>query len=75
MLITINASLDEVEQFSGFINNTQPQILGLLDESRAAINTGQDVLEGLSNNPLIRGGITREVTQPSTFQSYRDAQF
>ncbi len=75
MLISINASLDAVEEFSGFINTTQPQVLGLLDESRTAINTGQDVLEGLSNNPLIRGGITREVTQPTTLQSYRDAQF
>jgi phospholipid/cholesterol/gamma-HCH transport system substrate-binding protein len=75
MLISINASLDEVNEFSGFINGTQPQIAGMLEESRAAINTGQDVLEGLSNNPLIRGGITQEVSQPTTFQSYRDDQF
>lgn len=75
MLISINASLDEVNEFSGFINGTQPQIAGLLEESRSAITSGQDVLEGLSNNPLIRGGITEEVSQPTTFQSYRDAQF
>ena len=75
MLISINASLDEVNELSGFINGTQPQIAGLLEESREAVNTGQDVLEGLSNNPLIRGGITQEVSQPTTFQSYRDAQF
>jgi phospholipid/cholesterol/gamma-HCH transport system substrate-binding protein len=75
MLITINATLDEVNEFSGFINGTQPQIAGLLEESRSAITSGQDVLEGLSNNPLIRGGITQEVSQPTTFQSYRDAQF
>lgn len=75
MLISINASLDEVNEFSQFINGTQPQIAGMLEESREAINTGQDVLEGLSNNPLIRGGITQEVSQPTTFQSYRDAQF
>ena len=75
MLRSINASLDEVNELAVFINSTQPQIAGLLAESREAIGTGQDVLEGLSNNPLIRRGITPETPQPSTFQSHRDAQF
>jgi phospholipid/cholesterol/gamma-HCH transport system substrate-binding protein len=75
MLISVNATLDEVNDFAGFINDTQPQIAGLLEESQTAIVTSQDVLEGLSNSPFIRGGITRELTQPTTFQGYRDAQF
>lgn len=75
MLISINASLDDVNELSGFLSGTRPQIAGLLEESREAISSGQDVLEGLSNNPLIRGGITPELTQPTTFQSYRDGQF
>ncbi len=75
MLVSINATLDEVNELAGFVNGTQPQIAGMLEESREAIRSGQDVLEGLSNNPLIRGGITQELTQPTTFQSYRDAQF
>lgn len=75
MLASINASLDEVNELAAFVNSTQPQIAGILEESRAAIATGQDVLEGVSNNPLIRRGITPEIPQPSTFQSHRDAQF
>ncbi len=75
MLVSINATLDEVNSLAGFVNGTQPQIASLLEESQTAIVTGQDVLEGLSNNPFIRGGITRELSQPTTFQSYRDAQF
>jgi phospholipid/cholesterol/gamma-HCH transport system substrate-binding protein len=75
MLISVNATLDEVNELAGFVNGTQPQIAGILEESQEAIRTGQDVLEGLSNNPFIRGGITEELTQPTTFQSYRDAQF
>ncbi len=75
MLVTINASLDEVNDLAGFVNSTQPQIAGILEESRAAIATGQDVLQGVSNNPLIRRGITPEIPQQSTFQSHRDAQF
>ena len=75
MLMSINASLDEVNELAVFVNSTQPQIAGILAESREAISTGQDVLEGLTNNPLIRRGITPETPQPSTFQSHRDAQF
>lgn len=75
MLVSINATLDEVNDFSGYLSSTTPQIAGLLEESREAIGTGQDVLEGLSNNPLIRGGITPEMPQPATFQSYRDDTF
>jgi phospholipid/cholesterol/gamma-HCH transport system substrate-binding protein len=75
MLVSINATLDEVNDLAGFINGTQPQISGLLEEGREAVATGQDVLEGLSNNPFLRGGITPEMTQQTTFQSYRDAEF
>jgi len=75
MLISINATLDEANEMAMFVNGTQPQLAGILEESRQAIRSGQDVLEGLSNNPFIRGGITQELTQPTTFQSYRDAQF
>jgi phospholipid/cholesterol/gamma-HCH transport system substrate-binding protein len=75
MLVSINATLDEVNDLARFANASQPQISGLLEESQQAITTGQDVLEGLSNNPLIRGGITRELSQPTTVRSFRDAQF
>ncbi|MCG8478496.1 MAG: MlaD family protein [Spirochaetales bacterium] len=75
MLVTINATLDEVNDLADFVNGTQPQIAGIMEEGREAITTGQDVLEGLSNNPLIRGGITQELSQQTTFESYRDGQF
>lgn len=75
ILTSIGATLDEVNGFAGFINGTQPQISGLLAESRETITVTQDVLEGLRNNPLLRGGIAEEVPQPTTFQSFRDAQF
>lgn len=75
MLVSINATLDEVNDLAVFVNSSQPQIAGILAESREAIGTGQDVLEGLTNNPLIRRGIAPETPQPSTFQSHRDAQF
>ena len=75
MLTSISATLDEVNDLAVFVNSTQPQIAGILEESREAIVLGQDVLEGVSNAPIIRRGITPETPQPSTFQSHRDAQF
>lgn len=75
ILVGLAVSVEELNQFAGFINASQPQIAGLLEETRTAIDTGQDVLEGLSNNPFIRGGITQQVQQPATFQSFRDVDF
>lgn len=75
MLTSINATLDEVNDLALFVNSTQPQISGILEEGREAIVLGQDVLEGVSNAPIIRRGVTPSTPQPSTFQSHRDAQF
>ncbi|POQ98472.1 hypothetical protein AU468_12830 [Alkalispirochaeta sphaeroplastigenens] len=75
ILKSINASLSEVNELAIFANQSQPQIAGILEESRETLGITQDVLEGLSNNPLIRRGIPPELPQPSTFRSHRDAQF
>ena len=75
ILGSLNATAGDVEELSGFINGQTPQIAALLAEGREAVATGQDVLEGLSNNPLIRGGITPQLEQPATFQSFREAEF
>jgi phospholipid/cholesterol/gamma-HCH transport system substrate-binding protein len=75
ILISMNSTASEVEELSGFINSQTPQIAALLAEGREAVSTGQDVLEGLSNNPLLRGGITPQLDQPTTFQSFREAEF
>ncbi|MFP4300728.1 MAG: MlaD family protein [Spirochaetaceae bacterium] len=75
ILVSMNRSASEVEDLSGFVNSQTPQIAALLAEGREAVQTGQDVLEGLSNNPLLRGGITPQLEQPTTFQSYRETEF
>jgi phospholipid/cholesterol/gamma-HCH transport system substrate-binding protein len=75
ILISMNSTASDVEDLSGFINSQTPQIAALLAEGREAVQTGQDVLEGLSNNPFLRGGITPQLDQPTTFQSYRETEF
>jgi phospholipid/cholesterol/gamma-HCH transport system substrate-binding protein len=71
----LNESVAQLEELSRFANDSTPQLAGLLEEGRRTLDTGQDVLEGLSNNPLLRGGITRELEQPDSFESYRDDEF
>ena len=71
----INETLAHLEQFSGFIAASSPQIRSLLIESRDALETGHEVLQGIRNNPLIRGGIQPRAAAPATFESYRQEEF
>lgn len=74
-LATVQNSVGEIESFSKYLNSVRPQILGLIDSTRRALGEGEAVLEGVKNNPLIRGGITEKPAQTSPFQSYRDEDF
>jgi phospholipid/cholesterol/gamma-HCH transport system substrate-binding protein len=71
----LQQSIADIQQFTTYLNTTQPQISSLLEEGRQTLSTGQDVLEGLRNNPLLRGGIPEEQEQPTTSQSIRDEEF
>lgn len=71
----LNKTIENIQVITAYLGQTTPQIAGLLEESRQALDQGKDVLEGVSNNPLIRGGIPETKEQPATFQSYRDEDF
>jgi len=71
----LNKTIANIQEITAYLGETTPQIAGLLEESRRTLNQGKDVLEGVSNNPLIRGGIPESKEQPATFQSYRDEDF
>lgn len=74
-ITSLNSSLTEIEKFSQFLSGSTGQLSGLFEDARKALSEGQDVLEGLKNNPLLRGGISEQVKQPDTFQSLRDEDF
>lgn len=75
IIAEIANTTQELSAFVEYINTTQPQISELLEGSREALVKGKDVLEGLSNNPLLRGGITGVTEQPTTFMSYGEEEF
>jgi phospholipid/cholesterol/gamma-HCH transport system substrate-binding protein len=64
-----------LDEFAAYVNEQQPRITTLLEEGEETMNRGQDVLEGLSNNPLLRGGIREGYTLPSTFGGMREEEF
>lgn len=75
ILQNIESTSAELKKFAEFIIGTEPQIAGILEQGRQALDLGKDVLEGISNNPLISGGITQEREQPTTLRSFRDEAF
>lgn len=75
MLKDFEAIVNELKNFAQFVTGTSPQIAGILDEGKAALDLGQDVLEGLKNNPLLKSGISEKRDQEATTGSYRDAEF
>lgn len=56
-LQSVEGTLNNLEDSSEILKFQFPQLARLIEDIRIAIVQGQDVLEGLRNNPLIRGGI------------------
>lgn len=71
----LNRTVNEVSRFGRFINQQQPTLVTLLEETRSAIRQTQDVLTGLANNPLLRGGIPERSPQQEALRSARDERF
>jgi len=78
----LTSSLGDVERTMGNVQGiTQdlkaqmPSIGVTIDEGRTAIKQAQDVLEGLKNNPLLKGGVP-ERREPQTLnQGLREGSF
>lgn len=71
----IRATTEQLRTFSVYLNNKAPELSAVIAKSRTALDKGSEVLEGVKNNPLIRGGIVEQKEQLSSFQSYRDEDF
>ncbi len=67
--------VEQVNAFVDFVNGTRPQISGILETGRTTLETGNEVLEAVKNNPLLKGGVPESAEQTSTLKSYRDEDF
>jgi ABC-type transporter Mla subunit MlaD len=71
----LGKTLKDVEELTTFISEKRPDLAIMLQDTQRAIKQGNDVLQGLSNNPLISGGITKEQPQTGSTQGNRDENF
>jgi len=67
----LSAAMDELVALTGFMNRSAPEIGLLLEETIRTLGESEKVLQGLKNNPLLRGGIPPESEAPGTFEGRR----
>ncbi len=68
---SLSDTAEELRHLMVFMNNSTPEISLLMEEATSALVESEKVMQGLKNNPLLRGGIAPETDQNSTFQGYR----
>jgi phospholipid/cholesterol/gamma-HCH transport system substrate-binding protein len=74
-LAQTEAALKNLQGISQDLRAQMPAIGVTLNESRVAIKQAQDVLEGLKNNPLLKGGIPQRREAEPLYESLREGQF
>jgi phospholipid/cholesterol/gamma-HCH transport system substrate-binding protein len=72
----VMVSLRNLAGLTGALNSSSPQIDLILNQLSSTLIQAEDVLEGLSNNPLLKGGIEANIqVSPSGNASLRDEEF
>lgn len=74
-LNAIEGTLDNVESSSSIFKSQAPQIARLIEDLRLALEKGQDVLEALKNNPLLKGGIPERTRVDTSGTNSRNIEF
>jgi phospholipid/cholesterol/gamma-HCH transport system substrate-binding protein len=74
-LKSITGILWNLEKASDFIPAKLPEIAGILSDLQTALETAQDVLTALTNNPLLKRGVPGRVQTRTTGAGSRDVSF
>jgi phospholipid/cholesterol/gamma-HCH transport system substrate-binding protein len=75
LLDQVASTMSNVDSISRRVNNEMPGLSVMLSEGKSTLVKAQDVLEGLKNNPLLKGGIPERKSQDTLFRSMRDEEF
>lgn len=75
LLSSVNGTIEEFNEIAEFFGDQTPQLAAVIEEGRDALIVGQDVLVGLRNNPLLRGGIPERRQTEAGFESLREGRF
>ena len=63
--------MTELRLMMNFLNESTPEISALMEESTSALVESEKIMQGLQNNPLLRGGIPRGQESPALFEGHR----
>jgi len=74
-LVQVNDTVADLRGLTMYLNRSTPQISGLMEDTKSTLKKTDDVLTGLSNNPLLKGGIPEKKAQTSTLRGSRDEDF
>ena len=74
-LEAVEGTLVNVEDSTSMMKTQVPQIARLIEDLRIALVKGQDVLEALRNNPILRGGVSEKVQSDSSGTNSRNIEF
>ncbi|MBI9098965.1 MAG: MCE family protein [Spirochaetaceae bacterium] len=75
ILDEIHKSMIQVRELTEYFNGLSPEITALVEGTGSAIEEVEKVLQGIKNNPLLRGGIEEEKQQDTVSSSMRDGEF
>ena len=75
ILDQVNQTLVQVRGLTQYLNQSTPQITGVIEDTRTTLKKADDVMTGLANNPLLKGGIPEKKPQNATFHDLRDEDF
>lgn len=71
----VEGTLGNVEDSSSILKSQVPQIARLIEDLRIALVKGQDVLEALRNNPILKNGVPERVQTDTSGTNSRDIEF
>lgn len=74
-LTAVEGTLENVEDSSAILKTQVPQIARMIEDLRIALVKGQDVLEALRNNPILKNGVPERVQSDSSGTNSRNIDF
>ncbi|GHV40600.1 hypothetical protein AGMMS50268_24180 [Spirochaetia bacterium] len=74
-LVSVSGTLRNLEKTTAFLPTQMPQVAALIIEVRTVLQTAEDVLISLTNNPLLKNGVPERVETQPTGTSLRDINF
>ena len=63
--------MNELRVMMNFLNESTPEISALMEESTSALVESEKLMQGLQNNPLLRGGIAPAGGNAALFEGHR----